>query len=88
MTTKILTLDDVKDRTVEELLRAVSTAQQSSDIMLPDGEEIVIQPKPSLKQLPVLEGYVPKGWKDAIYKYTEVTHGFIHKCGEVRTSFL
>ena len=59
------------DRTVEELLRSVTTAQQILEIMLPDGEEVVIQPKPPLKQLPVLEGYISAGWKDAIYKYAE-----------------
>ena len=71
MTTQILTLNDVKDRTVEELLQAVSTTQQILDIMLPNGEEVMIQPKPQLKQLPVLEGYIPTEWKDAIYKYAE-----------------
>jgi hypothetical protein len=63
----MLTLDDVKNTTVEELLRSVSTAQQVLHITLPNGTEVVIQPKPHLQQLPVLEGYVPKGWKDAIY---------------------
>ena len=71
MTTQILTLNDVKDKTVEELLQSVSTAQQILDIMLPNGEEVVIQPKPPLKQLPILEGYIPTEWKDAIYKYAE-----------------
>lgn len=71
MTTQILTLDDVKHKTVEELLQSVSTAQQILDIMLPDGAEVVIQPKPPLKQLPILEGHIPTGWKDAIYKSAE-----------------
>ena len=71
MTTQILTLDDVKHRTVEELLQTVSTAQKILDIVLPDGAEVVIQPKPPLKQLPILEGHIPVGWKDAIYKYAE-----------------
>jgi hypothetical protein len=28
---------------------------------------VVIQPAPSLKPLPELEGFVPEGWKDAVY---------------------
>ncbi len=71
MTTQILTLHDIKDRTVEELLQSVSTAQQILDILLPNGAEVLIQPKPPLRQLPVLDGYIPEGWKDAIYKYAE-----------------
>ena len=36
-------------------------------VLLPDGKEVLIEPKPRLKPLPVLEGYVPAGWKDALY---------------------
>lgn len=32
----------------------------------PDGEAGTVQPK--LQPLPILEGYVPEGWKDEIYK--------------------
>ena len=71
MTSQIVTLHDVKDRSVEELLQSVVAAQQVLDIVLPDGAEVVIQPKPSLQPLPVLDGMIPEGWKDAIYNYTE-----------------
>ena len=71
MTTQMLTLDDVKNRTIEELLRSVSTDQRVLDITLPDGTGIVIQPKPQLQPLPVLEGNLPAGWKDAIYNHVE-----------------
>jgi len=33
----------------------------------PNGDEVIIQPKLPLKPLPILEGYVPEGWKEAIY---------------------
>jgi hypothetical protein len=71
MTIQILTLEDVKYRTVEELLRSVSTAQEILDIMLPNGAEVLIQPKPPLQPLPELDGYIPAGWKDAIYTDAE-----------------
>lgn len=71
MTSQILTLHDIKHRSIEELLQSVVTAQQILDIVLPNGAEVVIQPKPSLQPLPVLDGMIPEGWKDAIYDYAE-----------------
>jgi len=71
MTSQILTLHDVKHRSVEELLQSVVSAQQILDIVLPNGAEVVIRPKPSLQPLPVLDGAMPEGWKAAIYAYTE-----------------
>ena len=71
MTIQTMTLDDVKFKTVEELLRLVSTAHQVLHITLPDGADVVISPQPPLKQLPILEGYLPQGWKDAIYDHAE-----------------
>jgi hypothetical protein len=67
MTIQTLTLDDVKHRSVEELLKLVSTDQQVLRIALPNGSEVIIQSQPQLQPLPTLEGFVPKGWKDAIY---------------------
>jgi len=71
MTTQTLTLDDLKNKTIEDILRSVSTEKWVLNITLPDGAEVIIQPKPQLKRLPVLEGYVPTGWKDAIYNYAK-----------------
>jgi len=36
-------------------------------VKLPNGSEVLIQPKPLLKSLPVLRGVIPRGWKEAIY---------------------
>ena len=71
MTRQILTLRDVKHRSVEELLQSVATAQQILDIVLPNGAEVVIRPKTSLEPLPVLNGTIPEEWKDAVYDDTE-----------------
>ena len=68
MTQREVGLDDLKGRTVEELLREVVAQQEVLTVQLPGGEEITIQPKPHLKPLPVLEGSIPNGWKDAIYE--------------------
>ena len=67
MTERILTLEEVRERTVDELLRQVASEREAVTVVLGDGERVVIQPAPSLKPLPELEGFVPEGWKDAIY---------------------
>jgi len=68
MTTRTLVLDDLKGRTLEDLLREVARQHKVLRVRLPEGETVAIQPVPRLKPLPVLEGFVPKGWKDAIYE--------------------
>ena len=62
-----LKLEDLKHRSLEEILRSVSANKQVLTVRLTNGAEVIIQPKPELKPLPVLEGYVPEGWKEAIY---------------------
>jgi hypothetical protein len=67
MMEQTLMLDDLRERTLEEVLREVVARQQVLTIRLPEGESVAIQPVPRLKPLPILEGSVPDGWKDAIY---------------------
>ena len=67
MTTQTLVLEDIRERSLEELLRDVVKHSVQIIVRMPDGEEVVIEPKPVLKPLPELEGHVPEGWKDAVY---------------------
>lgn len=67
MTAQTLKLDEIKYRSIEELLQFVSINKQILNIQLPWGEEVIIQPKNQLSPLPILDGYIPQGWKDAIY---------------------
>jgi hypothetical protein len=67
MTEHTVTLEALKGQSLEELLQQVAAHRMPVTVLLPDGTEIVIEPKPRLKPLPVLEGYVPAGWKDAVY---------------------
>ena len=67
MTSKTFKLKELEKKKLTEIFQIVLNNQLVLTVQLPDGEEVVIQPKPPLKQLPVLEGYVPKGWKQAIY---------------------
>ena len=68
MNNRTLALDDLKAQTLEEVLREVVRRQEVLTVHLPEGETVAIQPAPRLKPLPVLDGFVPGGWKDAIYE--------------------
>jgi len=68
MNTQILKLDEMEDKNLKEFIQTVASRKQILTIQLPNGEEVIIQPKPSLEPLPILEGYVPKGWKEEIYE--------------------
>lgn len=68
MTYKTLKLKEVEKKNLKEILQIVLTNQVELTVQLPDGEEVIIQPKQQLKPLPTLEGYVPDGWKKAIYQ--------------------
>jgi len=65
---RTLVLEDLKERTLDEVLREVVARQEALTVRLPEGETVLIQPVPRLKPLPVLEGFVPEGWKDAVYE--------------------
>ena len=68
---KTITIEELKHKSLEEILQSVSTSQQALAIRMPNGMGVVIQPKPQLKPLPVLEGYLPPGWKETIYNDSE-----------------
>ena len=68
MNNRTLVLDDLKARTLEEVLREVVMRQEVLTVRLPEGDTVAIQPSLRLKPLPVLDGFVPEGWKDAIYE--------------------
>lgn len=68
MSNRILALDDLNEHTLEDVLREVAEQRRTVTVRLPEGESVIIKPAPRLRPLPVLEGFVPKGWKDAIYQ--------------------
>ncbi len=65
---RALTLDELKQRSLEEILREVVKQQEALTVRLPEGDLVAIQPAPALQPLPVLEGSMPRGWKDAVYQ--------------------
>lgn len=64
---KIRTLEELKGRTLEELLHEVARSDEPITIVLKEGESVTIEPASQLKPLPLLEGCGPEGRKDAIY---------------------
>lgn len=66
MVQRITTLDELRGRTLEELLNEVARSRESITVVL-EGGAVVIRPEDPLKPLPELEGRMPEGWKDAIY---------------------
>jgi hypothetical protein len=66
MTDRTVVLDDLKERKLEEVLWEVVRQQEVLTVRLAEREAVIIRPSPHLKPLPVLEGFVPEGWKDAI----------------------
>ncbi len=66
MTYETSTIEQLEDKSLKEILRSVLMDQKVLAIQF-DGDEVVIQPKRRLKPLPVLDGQIPNGWKEAIY---------------------
>jgi hypothetical protein len=65
MVHQTLPLAEIQDRLIEDVLYEVIRESKHLIVQLPDGNEVVIKPK--LEPLPILEGSIPEGWKDAIY---------------------
>ncbi|MCI0695127.1 hypothetical protein L0337_24345 [candidate division KSB1 bacterium] len=66
MTYETSTIEQLEDKSLKEILRSVLMDQKVLAIQF-DGDEVVIQPKRRLKPLPILDGHIPDGWKEAIY---------------------
>ena len=67
MAVQTITLEALKKQSLEDFLQQIADQLVTVTVLLPDGKEVMIEPKPRLRPLPVLEGRVPAGWKDALY---------------------
>lgn len=65
--TSEVSVDALKNMSIEEFLRTVISQGTALTVEFPDGKAVIVQPKPQLEPLPHLEGFVPQGWKDATY---------------------
>jgi hypothetical protein len=68
MVDRKLDLDELEGRTWEDVLREVVRKQLVLTVQLPEGDLVAIRPAKSLQPLPLLEGSIPAGWKDAVYE--------------------
>jgi hypothetical protein len=66
-TPSVVLLDDLKSLSIEEFLQTVLEQGTALTVQLPTGEAVIVQPQQPLLRLPVLDGSMPEGWKDAIY---------------------
>jgi hypothetical protein len=67
MTYETSTIEELENKSLKEILQSVLMDRKVLAIQLPDGAEVVIQPRPKLNPLPTLDGQIPSGWKEAIY---------------------
>jgi len=67
MARQVLTLDEFKRHPLEEILQDIANQGVTLTVILPNGTAVVIESRPRLQPLPELEGYVPEGWKEAVY---------------------
>ena len=67
MVTETVTLEDIKKRPLDEVFQEVADGLGHRVVQMPDGAEVIIESRPRLEPLPELEGYIPDGWKDAVY---------------------
>jgi len=63
-----ITIESIRNISGEDFL---SLLRQKSVIAVPfpNGESLIVQAKVELAPLPILDGYLPQGWKEEIYKH-------------------
>lgn len=74
---RTVTLQELHGRTVQDLVQEVARRRESLRIRLDDGDTVIFvvpssQNRPQdaaivLEPLPLLQGFVPEGWKEAVY---------------------
>jgi hypothetical protein len=70
MNVRNVTLDDLRGRSLEEVLSEVAAHEEILTVTLPGGRTMTIRPSPDLEPLPLIKGTIAEGWKDAIYDYS------------------
>jgi hypothetical protein len=63
----VVSLDKLTNLSLEEFLKTVLKQGTALTVQLPTGETVTVEPHRKLSPLPVLNGSISDGWKDAIY---------------------
>ncbi|HIK12895.1 MAG TPA: hypothetical protein IGS52_21990 [Oscillatoriaceae cyanobacterium M33_DOE_052] len=61
-----LAIENIKNLSVEEFL-SLLRQKETLVVQFSPGEVLTIRATVELAPLPKLDGYIPQGWKDAIY---------------------
>ena len=70
MMVRNVALDDLRGRTIEDVLTEVAARGEVLVVSLPEGKTVAIRPSPDLEPLPLFECTIAEGWKDAIYEHS------------------
>jgi hypothetical protein len=63
----VVSLDKLTNLSLEEFLETVLKQGTAMTVQLPTGQTVTVEPHQTLSPLPVLNGSITEGWKDAIY---------------------
>ncbi|MCL1466181.1 hypothetical protein [Argonema galeatum] len=63
-----ITIESLRNISVEDFL-SLLRQKSALEVQFPNGESLIVQAKVELAPLPILDGYVPQGWKEEIYKH-------------------
>jgi hypothetical protein len=66
-TPPVVSLDKLTNLSLEEFLETVLKQGTAMTVQLPTGQTVTVEPHQTLSPLPVLNGSISGGWKDAIY---------------------
>ncbi len=68
MSSKIEVLEKWEQVPLGEVIARILEQEETWIIRVSEEQEITLRPQARLKPLPTLEGYVPEGWKEALYE--------------------
>jgi hypothetical protein len=63
----VVSLDKLTNLSLEEFLETVLKQGTAMTVQLPTGQTVTVEPHQTLSPLPILNGSITEGWKDAIY---------------------
>jgi hypothetical protein len=67
-TPPVVSLDKLTNLSLEEFLETVLKQGTAMTVQLPTGQTVTVEPHQTLSPLPILNGSISEGWKDAIYQ--------------------
>jgi hypothetical protein len=66
-TPPVVSLDELTNLSLEESLETVLKQGTALTVQLLTGETVTVDPQQTLRPLPIFNGSISDGWKDAVY---------------------